>query len=196
MQLPCPSSHVLQVGSHLQFKCYLGQASTSHGLPSRSVLYARSCLHSTLLGPSTFLGTSRCFACQWRMLCTCRGVHGSIRWDADVPFPRHVLPGKQQGHRQPSQIVQLAGADVSYMSAEGRIEPSDGTLMCSYHGWRFQGDGKCTTVPQTLNSNTNTAACSSARSCASTRPTQVSSPYALKTQDVHIPSACLTSLLR
>jgi len=87
-----------------------------------------------------------------------------------------------QGNTARAQIaftdVQLAGADVSLMSAEGRIEPSDGTLMCSYHGWRFQGDGKCTTVPQALDSKANTAACSSARSCASTRPTQVSPPHA------------------
>ncbi len=31
--------------------------------------------------------------------------------------------------------------------AEGRIE-SDGTLLCSYHGWRFNGEGKCTSIPQ------------------------------------------------
>lgn len=29
--------------------------------------------------------------------------------------------------------------------SEGRIE--DGTLMCSYHGWRFDGDGGCTSLP-------------------------------------------------
>ncbi len=59
------------------------------------------------------------------------------------------------------------------MHAEGRIEPSDGTLMCSYHGWRFQGDGKCTNIPQALDEKSSVAACSSPRSCASTRPTQV-----------------------
>lgn len=25
---------------------------------------------------------------------------------------------------------------------------SDGTLMCSYHGWRFKQDGACTSIPQ------------------------------------------------
>ncbi|CAL8461973.1 g1504 [Coccomyxa elongata] len=44
--------------------------------------------------------------------------------------------------------------------SEGRIEPSDGTLMCSYHGWRFTGDGKCTDVPQLLDAKANAAACS------------------------------------
>ena len=57
---------------------------------------------------------------------------------------------------------------LSELRAEGRIEPSDGTLMCSYHGWRFQGDGRCTHIPQA-----SAAACSNPSSCASTRPTQV-----------------------
>lgn len=57
--------------------------------------------------------------------------------------------------------------------AEGRIEPEDGTLMCSYHGWRFQGDGKCTRVPQAMDARAQEAACSSSRSCAATYPTQV-----------------------
>lgn len=30
---------------------------------------------------------------------------------------------------------------------EGRVE-ADGTLLCSYHGWRYNGAGKCTAVPQ------------------------------------------------
>jgi phenylpropionate dioxygenase-like ring-hydroxylating dioxygenase large terminal subunit len=24
----------------------------------------------------------------------------------------------------------------------------DGTLLCSYHGWRFDSEGKCTAIPQ------------------------------------------------
>lgn len=30
--------------------------------------------------------------------------------------------------------------------SEGRVE-SDGSLLCSYHGWRFDGDGKCCDLP-------------------------------------------------
>ena len=59
------------------------------------------------------------------------------------------------------------------LRAEGRIEPSDGTLMCSYHGWRFDGDGRCTDVPQSLDAKANAAACASQRSCATSHPTQV-----------------------
>jgi len=32
--------------------------------------------------------------------------------------------------------------------SEGRVE-SDGSLLCSYHGWRFNGDGGCIAIPQT-----------------------------------------------
>ncbi len=67
--------------------------------------------------------------------------------------------------------------------AEGRIEPSDGTLMCSYHGWRFQGDGQCTDIPQALDAKAQAAACSSPRSCASTRPTQVGLCYTVLEDD-------------
>lgn len=62
------------------------------------------------------------------------------------------------------------------VSAEGRIEPSDGTLMCSYHGWRFSGDGQCTDVPQSVDAKANAAACASPRSCAVSRPLKASHP--------------------
>lgn len=31
--------------------------------------------------------------------------------------------------------------------SEGRIE-KDGTLLCAYHAWRFDGSGNCTSIPQ------------------------------------------------
>jgi phenylpropionate dioxygenase-like ring-hydroxylating dioxygenase large terminal subunit len=31
--------------------------------------------------------------------------------------------------------------------SEGRVE-DDGTLLCSYHAWRFDGQGQCVAVPQ------------------------------------------------
>ena len=46
--------------------------------------------------------------------------------------------------------------------------------MCSYHGWRFQGDGKCTDIPQALDEKANAIACANQRSCAIARPTKVS----------------------
>ena len=30
--------------------------------------------------------------------------------------------------------------------SEGRIEP-DGTLLCTYHAWRFNAKGECTSIP-------------------------------------------------
>ena len=32
--------------------------------------------------------------------------------------------------------------------SEGRIDERTGHLMCSYHGWQFDADGSCTSIPQ------------------------------------------------
>jgi len=36
--------------------------------------------------------------------------------------------------------------------SEGRVE-DDGTLLCSYHAWKFDGSGKCISVPQVESSD-------------------------------------------
>jgi len=53
--------------------------------------------------------------------------------------------------------------------SEGRIE-EDGTLLCSYHGWRFDSKGKCTQIPQANEKQAN-ALMSSKRACALPFPT-------------------------
>ena len=35
--------------------------------------------------------------------------------------------------------------------SEGRIDEKTGNLMCSYHGWQFDGEGTCTRIPQAEN---------------------------------------------
>eukprot|EP00877_Chromochloris_zofingiensis_P009253 jgi/Chrzof1/4581/Cz14g19030.t1_PAO3[v5.2] len=57
--------------------------------------------------------------------------------------------------------------------SEGRIH-SDGTLMCSYHGWTFNADGNCTNIPQISDPKALATACSSSRACVKKYPTQVS----------------------
>ncbi|EKX51208.1 hypothetical protein GUITHDRAFT_159336 [Guillardia theta CCMP2712] len=52
--------------------------------------------------------------------------------------------------------------------SEGRIE-EDGTLLCSYHGWRFDANGKCTLIPQ-ANEKQAQALMSSKRACALSYP--------------------------
>jgi len=53
--------------------------------------------------------------------------------------------------------------------SEGRVE-EDGTLLCSYHGWRFDGDSNCTTIPQ-AEKEKEASLCSSPRACATSYPT-------------------------
>lgn len=55
--------------------------------------------------------------------------------------------------------------------SEGRVE-SDGTLMCSYHGWRFNGEGRVTVLPQAKDSELPRLL-ANPRACATTRPVQI-----------------------
>jgi len=53
--------------------------------------------------------------------------------------------------------------------SEGKIW-SDGTLMCSYHGWRFDDQGNCVRIPQAASPEAEKRACSSSRACATKYP--------------------------
>eukprot|EP00611_Tribonema_gayanum_P013115 TRINITY_DN2389_c1_g1_i4.p1 TRINITY_DN2389_c1_g1~~TRINITY_DN2389_c1_g1_i4.p1 ORF type:complete len:577 (-),score=158.80 TRINITY_DN2389_c1_g1_i4:654-2156(-) len=53
--------------------------------------------------------------------------------------------------------------------SEGIIHPKTGNLMCTYHGWEFDGDGTCTNIPQA----TTDAAAASRRACAQSVPVQI-----------------------
>lgn len=55
--------------------------------------------------------------------------------------------------------------------SEGRIE-SDGNLLCAYHAWRFNSEGKCVSIPQSKNKAIEAKNLSNPRSCAVVYPTQ------------------------
>ncbi|OZH55459.1 (2Fe-2S)-binding protein [Hydrocoleum sp. CS-953] len=55
--------------------------------------------------------------------------------------------------------------------SEGRVE-SDGTLMCAYHAWRFNSEGKCVSIPQSKDKETEAKNCTNSKSCAVVYPTQ------------------------
>ena len=55
--------------------------------------------------------------------------------------------------------------------SEGRVE-SDGTLLCAYHGWRFNSEGKCVSIPQSKDKQAEALHCSNRKSCAVAYPTQ------------------------
>ncbi|MEB3343415.1 Rieske 2Fe-2S domain-containing protein [Okeania sp.] len=55
--------------------------------------------------------------------------------------------------------------------SEGRVE-SDGTLMCAYHAWRFNSEGKYVSIPQSKNKETEAKNCADSKSCAIVYPTQ------------------------
>jgi phenylpropionate dioxygenase-like ring-hydroxylating dioxygenase large terminal subunit len=48
----------------------------------------------------------------------------------------------------------------------------DGTLACSYHGWRFEGSGACKAIPQAASAAAETTAAGTRRACAVGWPIQ------------------------
>ncbi|NJR32393.1 MAG: Rieske 2Fe-2S domain-containing protein [Chamaesiphon sp. CSU_1_12] len=55
--------------------------------------------------------------------------------------------------------------------SEGRVE-ADGTLLCAYHGWRFDRDGNCTKIPQSQTPALEAQHRANPKSCAIAYPTQ------------------------
>ncbi|WP_245927545.1 Rieske 2Fe-2S domain-containing protein [Aphanothece hegewaldii] len=55
--------------------------------------------------------------------------------------------------------------------SEGRVE-ADGTLLCAYHAWRFEGTGKCVRIPQAKDAATESQICANVKACAKVYPTQ------------------------
>jgi phenylpropionate dioxygenase-like ring-hydroxylating dioxygenase large terminal subunit len=55
--------------------------------------------------------------------------------------------------------------------SEGRVE-KDGTLLCAYHAWRFDGEGKCKHIPQSKDQATEVKNCANSKANAIAFPTQ------------------------
>lgn len=56
--------------------------------------------------------------------------------------------------------------------SEGRVE-SDGNLLCSYHAWRFNGEGKCVAIPQARDEAMFKEITKQPRSCVKSHPCRV-----------------------
>ncbi|KAL6754998.1 Rieske [Haematococcus lacustris] len=54
--------------------------------------------------------------------------------------------------------------------SEGRVE-ADGSLLCAYHAWRFDGSGACTAIPQARDEQQESVAKRAARACVKAYPT-------------------------
>lgn len=73
--------------------------------------------------------------------------------------------GTEQGLVDWSRLARLS---------EGRIEPKTGNLMCSYHGWQFNGQGQCTAIPQAESAAAEQKMCANSNSCVKKFPVKVS----------------------
>eukprot|EP00775_Hariotina_reticulata_P006663 gene6663-6887_t len=87
-------------------------------------------------------------------------------------YPVHVLDFIDASRPHAIELLgkQLVLWKLAPLS-EGRVT-ADGTLQCSYHGWRFGADGRCVDIPQAVDAKAKATACSSARSCAVRFPTR------------------------
>jgi phenylpropionate dioxygenase-like ring-hydroxylating dioxygenase large terminal subunit len=55
---------------------------------------------------------------------------------------------------------------------EGRVE-KNGTLLCAYHAWQFDGDGKCVSIPQSRTPEKEAVLKACPKACVRSYPTQV-----------------------
>lgn len=53
------------------------------------------------------------------------------------------------------------------------MDEETGNLMCSYHGWQFNSEGACQSVPQAAGDAARATVCASRGACATPYPTQV-----------------------
>eukprot|EP00977_Amphora_coffeiformis_P028036 scaffold34685_cov183-Amphora_coffeaeformis.AAC.16 len=81
-----------------------------------------------------------------------------VVWN-DGPVEGHALFGSKK--KRPKNAKRTEGNWRAFVDecphrkvplSEGRIE-DDGTLLCSYHAWRFDGSGNCVSVPQLNEAN-------------------------------------------
>jgi phenylpropionate dioxygenase-like ring-hydroxylating dioxygenase large terminal subunit len=56
--------------------------------------------------------------------------------------------------------------------SEGRVE-KNGELLCTYHAWTWDGEGRCTKIPQSKSEEKMKSLMQSPSSCAKVYPTQV-----------------------
>ena len=61
----------------------------------------------------------------------------------------------------------MAPLSLGYVGEEGQ-------LVCRYHGWEFNGEGKAVSIPMSTDDAAEATACESPRSCATSFPVQES----------------------
>eukprot|EP00884_Botryococcus_braunii_P002002 jgi/Botrbrau1/11802/Bobra.0224s0008.2 len=106
---------------------------------------------------------------QWYPIAVVSDLDPSVPWGTKLLGKDLVLWRDGQGLWQ--ALEDLCPHRLAPLS-QGRIEPSDGSLQCSYHGWRFDGTGKAVSIPQASVDGEQVAshALASKRSCVAAYP--------------------------
>eukprot|EP00752_Nemacystus_decipiens_P014318 g12737.t1 len=110
---------------------------------------------------------------QWYPVAVMRDLEAR---DARQPYPVQLLGEALVVWKDPKDGGWKAFADRCPHRwaplSEGRVDQKTGRLQCIYHGWEFQGDGKCGSIPQ-ARPESRDAAQNSKRACATVIPTKI-----------------------
>ncbi|KAG5179282.1 hypothetical protein JKP88DRAFT_264308 [Tribonema minus] len=133
-------------------------------------------------GPNTRLGHVRedeCIACTTRLLAVATATRAPAERLCTV-WPKQTTPSrdlqtssarrKQERSRAPTAAGNLILRAIA--PCEGFVDPEPKRLVCAYHGWEFEGDGRGARIPQAEGTAEETAL-RSRRCCLEVLPTQV-----------------------
>ncbi|CAM9792370.1 unnamed protein product, partial [Hapterophycus canaliculatus] len=113
------------------------------------------------------------WARQWYPVAIMRDLEAR---DPRQPFPVQLLGEALVVWKDPNDGGWKAFADRCPHRwaplSEGRVDQKSGRLQCIYHGWEFQGDGKCGSIPQ-ADPKAREVAQNSKRACATVIPTKI-----------------------
>ncbi|MEB3281315.1 MAG: Rieske 2Fe-2S domain-containing protein [Lyngbya sp.] len=96
--------------------------------------------------------------------------------DVSRPTPLTLLDKKlviwRDGNQQWRVMDDLCPHRLVQLSL-GSINSEDGTLVCRYHGWCFDGEGKCTKIPMSTDDKLEKTAIKNQRSQVQSYPTKI-----------------------
>ena len=97
--------------------------------------------------------------------------------DASQPTPIRILGQDLVIWRSQSDHWSVLSDKCPHRFAplsQGRLSEDGSNLVCSYHGWKFEGyNGRCVDIPQLTDGKAKVSALTSPRACVASFPTSV-----------------------
>lgn len=102
-------------------------------------------------------------------------IASTYELDPDRPTPVEFLGQRYAVYRDNDENWVVVDNTCPHRLAplsEGRINREKNTIQCSYHGWEFDSQGACTSIPQ-VTASAEASAKASPRSCVASYPVSV-----------------------